>query len=120
MSEGHCRRPFNFSQFLHTDYLKLSDKGDMPHFKIPENRTQKIDAVYLSPPWGGPDYYYLKEYTLDHINPNFDKIMKKSLEFSSNLILFIPKNTSVENLITRLLPYHKAICGDKNELVIEI
>lgn len=56
--------------------------------------------------------------------------MQKSLEFSGNLMLFLPKNTSVKEIVTRLLPYHESLIEDQNnkpinlhkqnELVIEI
>lgn len=68
----------------------------------PEGRHPKIDVLYLSPPWGGTGYNLLKEYTLDHVFPDFDQLLKKALEFSSNLILFLPRNTSIDDLIERL------------------
>ena len=78
----------------------------IPHFTFPENSDQAFDAVFLSPPWGGQGYHMLQEYTLDNIYPDFGEIMKKSLEFSKNLILFLPRNTSIDDLINRLLPFH--------------
>lgn len=78
----------------------------IPHFTFPDGKSQKFDTVFLSPPWGGQGYQYLEEYTLDHIYPDFDKIILKSLEFSPNLMLFLPKNTSINNLLERLLKYH--------------
>jgi len=70
--------------------------------------------VFLSPPWGGTGYQFLDEYSLNHIFPDFDKIIEKSLEFSPNLMLFLPKNTSVEEIITRLLPYHEKLLKGQN------
>ncbi len=64
-----------------------------------------IDAVFLSPPWGGTGYNLLNEYTLDLIFPDFGLLIAKSLQFSSNLMLFLPRNTSVDDLIQRLLPF---------------
>jgi hypothetical protein len=62
---------------------------------------------------------------LEHIYPNFDQIIEKSLEFSGNLILFLPRNTSIEEIVNRLLPFHDQLTyqPDKlrsNELVLEI
>jgi hypothetical protein len=76
-------------------------------FSFPENRKQYFDAVFLSPPWGGTGYNLLEEYSLEHIYPQFEEIIRKSLEFSGNLMLFLPRNTSIEELITRLLPFQK-------------
>jgi alpha-N-acetylglucosamine transferase len=63
--------------------------------------------VFVSPPWGGVGYQKLDVYTLDQVYPDFNKIISKSLSFSSNLMLFLPKNTSIENLVDWLLPYHQ-------------
>jgi len=57
---------------------------------------------------------------MENISPDFDKIISKSLEFSNNLILFLPKNTSIENLISRMIPYYKHWPNNKNELLMEI
>lgn len=67
-----------------------------------------MDAVFLSPPWGGYGYQKLETYSLDYLYPNFEDIIRKSLEFSGNLMLFLPKNTSVDEIINRLLPFYKS------------
>lgn len=69
---------------------------------FPEERHNEIDVVYLSPPWGGTGYNLMKEYSISYIYPDFDSLMQKSLEFSNNLILFLPRNTSVDEIIDRL------------------
>ena len=61
--------------------------------------TRGFDAVFLSPPWGGTGYLQLEEYSLDHIFPDFDDIIEKATQYSGNLSLFLPKNTSIEELI---------------------
>jgi RNA cap guanine-N2 methyltransferase len=94
---------------LNKDFLKLEQSD----FKIPGGSEEKkeVDAIFLSPPWGGTGYYLLKEYSLDHIFPDFSEIIAKSLEFSRNLMLFLPKNTSINELIERLLPFTKQFCS---------
>jgi trimethylguanosine synthase len=44
-------------EFIIGDYLKLA-----PHFRI--------DAVFLSPPWGGPQYLHETLFDLHQINPD--------------------------------------------------
>jgi len=78
----------------------------IPHFTFPENRSSSFDCAFLSPPWGGAGYQYLEKYSLNHIYPDFDKILTKTLKFTGNLMLFLPKNTSIDEIIDRLLPYH--------------
>ncbi len=90
---------------------------------LPESR--KFDAVFLSPPWGGTGYQQLSEYSLDNIYPDFDQLLSKALAFSSNLILFLPKNTSIHDLITRLSKEHKRLKAkdredNTEEMIIEI
>jgi hypothetical protein len=76
--------------------------------------------VFLSPPWGGTGYHLLPEYSLSHIYPEFNKIISKSTEFSGNLMLFLPKNTSISELIQALLPYYQKLSDKENQLVLEI
>jgi len=44
----------------------------------------------------------------------------KALEFSKNLMLFLPRNTSIINLITELSRFSKQIHGGRDELLIEV
>lgn len=59
----------------------------------------------MSPPWGGVGYNMLEEYPLAYLYPEFSKVVSKALEFSKNLIFFLPKNTSVDQIIDELLPF---------------
>lgn len=82
-----------------------------------------MDAVYVSPPWGGVGYHLLPEYTLDLIYPDIDQILKKCLSFSKNLILFLPKNTSIDDLLKHLIPFAQSLANSEerpNEMQIEI
>ena len=83
-----------------------------------------MDVVYMSPPWGGIGYNLLPEYSLTYLYPDFKKVIRKGLEFSRNLIIFLPKNTSVEELIEYLIEFSLEFSSDpdnrKNELVLEI
>jgi len=58
--------------------------------------------VFLSPPWGGTGYNLMEEYALEHIFPDFDCIVDKATEYSPNLMLFLPRNTSIRDLVSRL------------------
>jgi hypothetical protein len=78
----------------------------------------------MSPPWGGLGYNMLPEYKLEFLYPEFKLVIKKALEFSRNLIIFLPKNTSVNELIEYLVSFCLDFSEDpdtrKNELIIEI
>jgi hypothetical protein len=78
----------------------------------------------MSPPWGGIGYNKLEEYKLEYLYPDFKQVIKKALEFSRNIIMWLPKNTSIQELIDYLIPHASEFSEDpdnrKNELVIEI
>lgn len=80
------------------DFLEVSPSDII----FPKGRHHKIDALYLSPPWGGTGYNLLKEYTLDNVFPDFDKLIDKAVQFTNNIILFLPRNTSIDDLVDRL------------------
>lgn len=69
----------------------------------------QFDCVFLSPPWGGTGYQQLSEYSLNNIYPDFDQLLDKALSYSPNLMLFLPKNTSIEDLVARLTKQHKRL-----------
>ena len=63
-------------QYYNKDYFDL-DFGD-----------EQIDYIFLSPPWGGPEYKKDKIYSLKKwINPDIEKIIEKSLKISKNIII---------------------------------
>ena len=78
----------------------------------PAGRQNQINTVFLSPPWGGTGYNLLKEYMLEHVFPDFTQIIKKALEFSSNLMIFLPRNTSIKDLVDKLLPFAQQLSPD--------
>lgn len=78
----------------------------------------------MSPPWGGVGYNMLPEYSVRYLYPDFSQTVKKALEFSRNLIMFLPKNTSVEEIIDTLLPlafeFQEDTENKRKQLVFEI
>jgi len=69
--------------------LKIED------IQYPPDSPSKIDVVFMSPPWGGTGYNLMEEYRLEYLYPEFSKMIANALNFSRNLILFLPKNTSM-------------------------
>jgi hypothetical protein len=61
-----------------------------------------VDAVFLSMSWGGVGYSLLNEFGLDNLHPDFDTVLKKALSYSSNLAIYLPRNTSIIDLVARL------------------
>jgi len=72
-------------QFIIGDYFALAP-------------TLKGDVVFLSPPWGGPDFTDLEEYKMSYIMPEkggIKEIMSLTRQITSNIALHLPKNTNI-------------------------
>jgi RNA cap guanine-N2 methyltransferase len=87
--------------------------------KLPSDLGSQIDAVFLSPPWGGSGYQALDEYMLEHIYPDFDLVIEKALTYSSNLILYLPRNTSISDLLQRLAKFSTSLLGTNRRMDLE-
>ena len=81
--------------------------------------NEKIDYIFLSPPWGGPEYKKDKIYSLKKwMNPDIEKIIEKSLKFSKNLIFYLPRNTDIEELANLLNKYDKDEINSLNNTIL--
>ncbi|XP_076341529.1 trimethylguanosine synthase 1 isoform X2 [Tachypleus tridentatus] len=60
--------------------------------------TFKADVIFLSPPWGGPEYLETKTYDLNTMKPNGFTIFSAAKQVTSNIAYFVPRNTSLEQL----------------------
>lgn len=89
---------------------------------IQDFENEKLNAVFLSPPWGGVGYTQMEKYKFEYMHPNFNDTLTKSLEYSNNLILYIPRNTDVKEICSVLSVYAQKLNnqGRKNEIVFEI
>lgn len=97
----------------HRDYLEATAEDF-------DNKT--INAVFLSPPWGGVGYTQMHKYKFEYMHPNFNDTLSKSLEFSKNLILYIPRNTDVTEICSVLSIYANKMSemGREHEIRFEI
>ena len=87
--------PENIIYFTH-DFLTLNLEGE------------NIDYVFLSPPWGGPEYKNEEIYSLKKwITPDIEKIIEKSLKISKNIMIYLPRNTDLEELANIIYKYDK-------------
>uniref|UniRef100_A0A8R1Y3T9 Trimethylguanosine synthase n=1 Tax=Onchocerca volvulus TaxID=6282 RepID=A0A8R1Y3T9_ONCVO len=58
-----------------------------------------IDAVLLSPPWGGPSYLKSKFFSLKNMDPKGDKIFRTTRKLTHNIAYYLPRQTDVKELI---------------------
>ncbi|PAV64002.1 hypothetical protein WR25_00261 [Diploscapter pachys] len=84
------RIDFICTNFFHFASLWTKDGSERP----------AIDAVFLSPPWGGPSYLQSKEFDLNvGLVPNGYDIYNAAAKISPNIAYFLPRHTKVEQLI---------------------
>lgn len=108
-------------QVINKDFLQLK----LEDIQYPQNTASKINVVFVSPPWGGVGYNQLEEYKLSYLYPDFESTIRNALKFSRNLILFLPKNTSIQELIDALIPFAAEFNDDtegegRDELKLEV
>ncbi|RPB13281.1 S-adenosyl-L-methionine-dependent methyltransferase [Morchella conica CCBAS932] len=64
----------------------------------------KSDAVFLSPPWGGPTYRNDEIFDLDTMEPYAGSyIMEQALNVSRNIALYIPRTSNL-NQVAKMVP----------------
>ena len=56
--------------------------------------------MFLSPPWGGPEYLNTRFYNLQKMGGSMDgyKVFSIAKSVTPNLAFFVPKNTNLEQL----------------------
>jgi hypothetical protein len=65
-----------------------------------EVKPFKTDMLIVCPPWGGIDISEYSHQDLDEImKPKLSDILRHCLKFSSNILLQMPKNTNIFNVI---------------------
>ncbi|TKR62575.1 hypothetical protein L596_026509 [Steinernema carpocapsae] len=62
-------------------------------------KQKPIDAVFLSPPWGGPSYLNKREFDITTMVPGGVEIFEAAQELSPNIAYFLPRNTTVKQLM---------------------
>jgi trimethylguanosine synthase len=66
--------------------------------------TRKIDVVFLSPPWGGPEYLSGPEYHLVRTQPEpASELFRLARLLTPNVAFYVPRNTVLAD-IAALLP----------------
>ncbi|KAM4687313.1 trimethylguanosine synthase [Discoglossus pictus] len=59
----------------------------------------KADVVFLSPPWGGPDYVSAETFDIrTMMSPDGFEIFKLSQQITKNIVYFLPRNADVEQV----------------------
>lgn len=59
----------------------------------------KADAVFLSPPWGGPKFMRLPVYDLSYLQPkNGEELYLAARQISKKIAIFLPRHTNIDQV----------------------
>lgn len=62
-------------------------------------RGIKLDCIFGSPPWGGPEYTQQRPYDLNHLLPfGLEKLLTVLLKFTDNIVLFLPRSSNLQQM----------------------
>nr|CAB3266934.1 trimethylguanosine synthase [Phallusia mammillata] len=67
----------------------------------------KADVVFLSPPWGGPDYISKEVFSMDNLGIFGEKAFELAQTITDSVAFFLPRNTNVDELVTLAGPGNK-------------
>jgi trimethylguanosine synthase len=89
-------------KFIRADFFSLIPKFAKKFSKILKKGVEQPQIwIFLSPPWGGPNYQQKDIYRLSDMNmSDFDgfDLFKQVQNISKNVIYYLPKNVSVADL----------------------
>jgi trimethylguanosine synthase len=60
--------------------------------------TIQADAVFIAPPWGGPEYSQKQSFALEDFNPSGKAILDLAFNHFPKVVLQIPKNFDLSEL----------------------
>ena len=104
---SHNARVYNVStavSFLHGDALNIMNKAILKEECSPFS-TRKIDMIFLSPPWGGPEYRAAETFDLSSILVSgftLIQVLNMALKLCRNVAFFLPRNTDLQSLAAEL------------------
>ncbi|KAK7686294.1 hypothetical protein QCA50_010518 [Cerrena zonata] len=98
-------------EFILADYISFAKS----YLSMPNKDTRKIDVVFLSPPWGGPEYLdgtaktsqaipsssedEHPEYSLSSIRPiHGEELFRLTQQITPNIAYFLPRNTNLDEI----------------------
>jgi len=73
-------------EFIQGDFLELAS-------------TLKADAVFLAPPWGGPEYLDTEVFNLQDMPINGIDLFEKAKLIANDIAYFVPRNTNADELM---------------------
>ncbi len=70
-------------------------------FSLHTTLRQKVDVIFLSPPWGGVNYFHSKEADISEFPLDCFKIFLYCVNMLNcrNIVFFLPRNTNLEQIL---------------------
>lgn len=96
-------------EFIQADYLSFARSYLSTSFGSSQIRQRKIDVVFLSPPWGGPDYISGDHPTSQNqVHPEFSltnvlpihgaELFALTRKITQNVAYYLPRNTNLQEI----------------------
>ncbi|XP_070337337.1 trimethylguanosine synthase isoform X2 [Equus asinus] len=71
----------------------------------------KADVVFLSPPWGGPDYATAETFDIrTMMSPDGFEIFRLSQKITNNIVYFLPRNADIDQSPKYIVVYSGCKC----------
>ena len=82
--------------------------------------TLRADAVFLSPPWGGPEYLNDDVFDVKTMGGMMDgyEVYNTARKVTENIAYFVPRNTNVDQLASLSGPGGKVEVGILNMIEV--
>ena len=74
-------------EFINADYFDLIQNWRFP-----------VDIIFLSPPWGGPEYLNKEFFDLQATFPHIPSLLHLSIGVCPNIGVYLPRNTDLSQL----------------------
>lgn len=122
-------------EFIQADYLSFARSYLSMASSSPQAPQRKIDVVFLSPPWGGPEYIIGEnatssstatgptpaegevthpEFTLASIRPvHGTELFRLTRRITQNVAYFLPRNSNLEEISALLTGEYDPTDGSK-------
>jgi trimethylguanosine synthase len=100
-------------EFILADFRTFAAR--MSHATSRTSSARKIDVVFLSPPWGGPEYLAAPVYSLAQTQPEpAAELFRLARLLTLNVAFYVPRNTALEDIAALLPASAPGVVGDES------
>ena len=86
---------YNIDTEIHNVRRLYANKEESKN-SLEQMEDVKIDCIFGSPPWGGPEYINVETYNLNNLLPfSLETLILQLRKYTENICLFLPKNSDL-------------------------